>query len=113
MDIKARRPSFNSAIAFIEALVKSVEILRAPHQVSIQKVSYVSSTSARRMLLSSSGSYIAVNYTMEIYSSEESSTLESTVKSQLFEAFNSTGSSSFAYSLSYIANQSGIETNAL
>ena len=97
---------------FVEALVKSVEILRAPHQVSIQKVSYVSSTSARRMLLSSSGSYIAVNYTMEIYSSEESSTLESTVKSQLFEAFNSTGSSSFAYSLSYIANQSGIETNA-
>jgi phosphatidylethanolamine-binding protein (PEBP) family uncharacterized protein len=96
---------------FKEALVESVALLTAPHQVAIKQVTFISGSSSRRKLLSSS-SYVAVNYSMTLYSSESESELESTIKTQLISAFNSTGTGSFASALISVAAENGIVTNA-
>ena len=49
---------------------------------------------------------------MTLYSSESESELESTIKTQLIDAFNSTGTGSFASALTSVANDTGIVTNA-
>jgi hypothetical protein len=97
-------------LLFKDALVKSVPVLTSSHQVDIRGAKCVSGCSRRRLL--SSSSYLAVNYSLTLYTSQEASDIEADIKTQLLTAFNSSGDGSFSQSLKSVSNESGIATTA-